>query len=252
MVTMGNNMAKGLSKFAVFDIDGTLIRWQLYHAIADTLARQGHIEPGIYQTMKDARMTWKRRAGGSFKDYERQVIDVYESILKTLSFRQFESAIDAVFDEYKDQVYTYSRDLIAKLKKEGYVLFAVSGSQTEIVAKVADYYGFDDYIGTVYERRSAGFSGSVTTIGSFQKDKSLRDLVKKHGVGSAGSIGVGDSASDIKMLQLVEQPIAFNPEQALFDHARINGWKIVIERKNMVYELEKNGQKYELVKTNAG
>jgi phosphoserine phosphatase len=46
---------------------------------------------------------------------------------------------------------------------------------------------------------------------------------------------------------LVENPIAFNPEKKLFDYAQGKNWKIVLERKNMVYELEnKNGQ-YELV-----
>src|SRR6266550_3580667 len=103
-----------MRKFAVFDIDGTLIRWQLYHAIADTLAAKGNIDPEVYKTMKQARMAWKRRSGGSFRDYERQVIEVYEAVLTTLSFEQFESAIEAVFEEYKDQVYTYTRDLIAK------------------------------------------------------------------------------------------------------------------------------------------
>jgi|SRR5579862_6152783 len=237
-------------KFAVFDIDGTLIRWQLYHAIADTLARQGHIKPEVYQTMKDARMTWKRRLGGSFRDYERQVIEVYEAILKELSFSQFEEAADVVFEEYKDQVYTYTRDLIAKLKKDGYVLFAVSGSQTEIVAKIADYYGFDDYVGTTYERTGQGFSGAKT-IGSLDKDKTLKELVKKHGVSFKGSIGVGDSRSDISMLELVERAIALNPEADLFEHAKNAGWEVVLERKNMVYELKKRGSGYELVKASA-
>lgn len=242
-------MAKTLRKFAVFDIDGTLIRWQLYHAIADTLARQGHIKPESYQAMKDARMEWKRRAGGSFRDYEVQVIEVYEAILKTLTYEQFESAISAVFEEYKDQVYTYTRDLIAKLKIEGCLIFAISGSQTEIVAKIADYYGFDDYVGTIYERRDNGFSGSKT-IGSLDKDATLKALAKKHHTDFKDSVGVGDSRSDISMLELVENPIALNPEKDLFEYAKKKGWKIVLERKNMVYELEKHGRKYELAKTN--
>ena len=236
-----------MRKFAVFDIDGTLIRWQLYHAIADTLARQGHIKPGVYQAMKDARMAWKRRSGGSFSDYEKQVIDVYESILTTLSFSQFESAIDAVFEEYKDQVYTYTRDLIAKLKKDGYLLFAISGSQTEIVAKIASYYGFDDYVGTIYEQSGGGFSGAKI-IGSHDKDQTLRDLAKKHGAGFKDSIGVGDSRSDIAMLEIVETAIALNPEANLFKYAKSKGWKVVLERKNMVYELEMRGGKYQLAK----
>ncbi len=234
--------------FAVFDIDGTLIRWQLYHAIADTLAAQGYIKPAVYQAMKDARMAWKRRAGGSFRDYEHQVIDVYETILKKLTFVQFEEAANAVFDEYKDQVYTYTRDLIAKLKREDFLLFAISGSQTEVVAKIAKYYGFDDYVGTIYERIDDGFSGNKT-IGSLDKDKTLRELVKKHRVDFKSSIGVGDSRSDIPMLELVEQPIALNPEADLFEYASKKGWKIVLERKNMVYELESNDGKYQLATT---
>lgn len=234
-------------KFAVFDIDGTLIRWQLYHAITDALAQRGHIDPKTYQTMRDARMAWKRRAGGSFKDYERQVIGIYDAVIGTLSFGQLDEAIDAVFSEYKDQVYTYTRDLIADFKKKGYLLFAVSGSQTEILAKIAYYYGFDDYIGSVYARQGTSFTGEKF-IGSREKDKSLKKLVSKHGAIWADSMAVGDSHSDISMLELVEQAIAFNPERELFEHAKSHSWKIVLERKNMVYQLEKKGGGYELVK----
>src|SRR5471030_2695928 len=95
-------------KFAVFDIDGTLIRWQLYHAMADALAAKGLIDKKDYQTMRDARMGWKKRSGMSFKDYEKLVIDVYEKILMSLSFEQLDAAVDAVFNEYKDQVYIYT------------------------------------------------------------------------------------------------------------------------------------------------
>ncbi len=234
-----------MKQFAVFDIDGTLIRWQLYHSIADTLARQGHIKPEVYQTMKDARMVWKRRQSdkGSYLEYERQVIDVYETILRTLSFQNFETAVDAVFEEYKDQVYTYTRDLIGKLKKDGYMLLAISGSQTEIVAKISDYYGFDDYVGTTYERAGRGFSGRKQ-IGSLNKDKTLKALMKKHSLNPKGSIGVGDSRSDIAMLELVEKPIALNPERELFKHAKEQGWRIVLERKNVIYKLEKHDGRY--------
>jgi len=237
--------------FAVFDIDGTLIRWQLYHSVTDTLARQGNIDPKLYQTMRDARMAWKRRSSSSFKDYESKVVVIYEAALKNITFEQLDRAINSVFDEYKDQIYTYTRDLIAKYKKQGYLLFAISGSQTEIVAKVADYYGFDDFIATEYKRSKNGFSGAKM-VPAHYKDRALKKLVKQHSVVFTGSVGVGDSRSDATMLNLVEQPIAFNPERELFDYATRKGWKIVVERKNLVYELEKRDGKYQLVKTNAG
>jgi HAD superfamily hydrolase (TIGR01490 family) len=236
--------------FAVFDIDGTLIRWQLYHAIADALARSGHIKPESYQAMRDSRMQWKKRSGGSsFKVYEKQLILTYEEVLSTLSLEQFNEAVDAVFNEYKDQVYTYTRDLLVHLKKEGYLLFAISGSQTEIVAKIASYYGFDDYVGTAYEYKYSRFTGKKS-VGSLNKAATLKDLVDKYAATYAGSVGVGDSESDAKMLELVDKPIAFNPERALFANADVKGWKIVLERKNVVYELEKKDGKYQLVTSN--
>jgi HAD superfamily hydrolase (TIGR01490 family) len=238
-------------KFAVFDIDGTLIRWQLYHALADALAQRGHIEPKSYQAMRDARLQWKRRSGSSFKDYERQVVFIYEKVLQTLKFDQLDEAIDAVFEEYRDQVYTYTRDLIADLKQKNYLLFAISGSQTEIVAKIADYYGFDDYEGTVYARAEKGFSGQKSTRTYLHKDQVLKDMMARHKVGFGSSLAIGDSRSDAAMLELVEQPIAFNPDAELFKIAKDRGWKTVLERKNMVYELEKQGSRYELVKTSS-
>ncbi len=231
-------------RFAVFDIDGTLVRWQLYHAVADALAKQGLIDSKTYRVILNARMQWKQRSHKeAFKDYERQLVKVYEQLLKSLSIEQFNSATNSVFEEYKDQVYTYTRNLISQLKQNGYLLFAISGSQTEIVEKIAKYYDFDDYVGSNYERQGSGFSGQKITHLS-DKHKVLEDLLSKHQVTWAKSIAVGDSASDISMLEMVEEPIAFNPEKKLFDQARQKGWKVVIERKNMVYELNLRHGKY--------
>lgn len=231
-------------KFAVFDIDGTLIRWQLYHSVADTLARLGQIDPKLHQSIKDARMVWKRREG-QFADYERLVVEVYDKVITSLSRPQFEAAAQAVFEEYKDQVYTFTRDLIAKLKAEGYILFAISGSQAEIVKLIADYYRFDDYVGSVYEYKNGHFTGAVN-VASWHKDMVLTELAVKHNVTFTGSIAVGDSHSDIKMLEMVEKPIAFNPENKLFKHASKKGWMIVIERKNVIYQLESKDGQYQL------
>lgn len=229
---------------AVFDIDGTLIRWQLYHAVADMFVKLGYTDPETYQSVKNARMEWKRRTGEeAFQAYELKLVEVYTEVLKTLTHEQLELAAQKVYDEYKDQVYTYTRDLIKELKAKGYLLFAISGSQVEIVKLLADYYGFNDYLGSVYERSENGFTGKLT---SYRHNKHIHvaKLAKKHGATTKGSVAVGDSKGDITMLEAIEQPIAFNPEKKLFDAAKENFWPIVIERKNVVYKLEPRGGKY--------
>lgn len=235
--------------FAVFDIDGTLIRWQLYHAIADNLVKLGYIAPVKFQAIKDARMVWKRRESSeSFKDYELELVKLYTNLLSEITVEQFGKTAEAVFDEYRDQVYIYTRGLLQKLKKDGYLLFAISGSQKEIISKLASYYDFDDYVAREDEYNGNKFTGKSTTP-IFNKDAVLQNLAKKHAVGFEKSIAVGDSATDIKMLQLVKNPIAFNPEKRLYEQAKKQGWKIVIERKNVIYELKQDNGKYQLVKT---
>ena len=240
-----------MKKFAVFDIDGTLIRWQLYHAISDTVVKLGFADKTEYQAIKDARLAWKRREpGASFKSYEQKLIDGYDKMLAKLTTDEFEQAASAVFAEYKDQSYTYTRNLITELRGKGYLLFAISGSQGEIVAKIAGHWGFDDFRASEFERKGGRFSGKRTHYLG-RKDEAVAELMQAHGVTKKGSVGVGDSLSDAKMLECVQTPIAFNPERELFDYAKAKAWKIVIERKNMIYELESIDGKYVLVNTNA-
>lgn len=230
--------------FAAFDIDGTLIRWQLYHAITDMLARQGLLDEDTYASLKAARMDWKRRSSPeAFKAYEAQVVAAYEQALQQMTVTQFEMAAREVFDEYKDQVYSYTRGLIKELKSKNYKLLAISGSQTEIVAMMAAYYGFDDYVGTTYHRESDRFTGKVT-LHAGSKHVILDELVRKHNLTYANSIAVGDSEGDVSMLEAVENPIAFNPTSTLLDIAKRNAWPIVIERKNVTYKLEPADGKY--------
>jgi len=229
-------------QFAVFDVDGTLIRWQLYHVLVDKLAGAGMLGKNAKERLRASRMVWKRREHPeSFKEYEQALIAIYEEALGNVTTEAFDRLVLSVIDEYKDQTYVYSRDLLKSLKKQGYVTLIISGSHYELIEQIANYYGFDDFIGTRYERADTGFSGNKD-VGSHDKQSALQKMVTKHNLTFAGSVAIGDSASDIPMLELVERPIAFNPDRVLFEAASQHGWKIVIERKNMVYELEpKNG-----------
>lgn len=227
--------------FAVFDIDGTVIRWQLYHAIVDELVKQDSISPTVHEVIQQARMTWKKRSDKeSFLEYEHVLIEQYLSVLPHITVAQFEAVVETVFQTYKDQVYIYTRNLLRKLKSEGYLLFAISGSQQQIVTKLGRYYGFDAVIGSEYEVINGHFTGNATLPALIGKGTLLKQLVQTSGAKWEGSIGVGDTPGDISMLELVEHPIAFNPSQELFALAQKKGWNIVVERKNMVYELRRD------------
>lgn len=232
--------------FAVFDIDGTVIRWQLYHAMVDALLRQGFIKSEQFESVRIARMNWKRRAGiDSFREYEEELVKVFDTALKGLPMNMLEMATQTVFSEYKEQVYVYTRDLIHSLQKQDYLLFVISGSPSLIVKKLADYYGFDDFAATTYPAKNGYYTGEKNlSIG--KKGELLQGLIAKHRLNLAGSIGVGDSEGDIDMLELCERPIAFNPSRKLLDHARLKQWEIVVERKNVIYNMSISDGHYHL------
>lgn len=236
-------------KFAVFDIDGTLIRWQLYHAVVDELAKAGHIPEHVYREVRKKRMAWKTRDfHDAFKQYEKAIVQSYEDALPKLRTDVFDALAEKVAQKYSSQVYTYTRELIDKLKHQNYMILAISGSHEELLRHVAPKYGFDDWVGSTYHRKAEGFSGEKF-IASFNKAETLRKLIKKHDLSTTDSYGIGDSKSDASFLELVEHPIAFNPDSSLLAIARDNNWKIIVERKNVIYSIDELGSKSPRIET---
>jgi HAD superfamily hydrolase (TIGR01490 family) len=241
-----------MSKFAVFDIDGTIIRWQLYHAISDTLIREKQFDKEDFIRVKQARMDWKNRSQkSSYKTYEEALIQAYDKAITKVSYDGFLNAAEKAFDEYKEQTYTYTRELLANLKSKDYKIFAISASQQEVVKKFAQYYKFDDFAGSQYFHTDGAFTGEKHILKSHEKPKALAKMIEKHGVSTKNSIGVGDSESDIPMLKTVDHPIVFNPTSTLLSHAKTNNWDIVIERKDVVYKMSWKGESYEISTANS-
>lgn len=238
--------------YAAFDIDGTLIRWQLYHAFAERMASHHLLNNEQYSHVIDKKRHWQQRAASdSYETYERSVIDFVNSKITSLSYLTLQTICQEVVDEYHDQVYTFSRDLITQLKSQNYLLFAISTSPAELVSLVAAHYKFDAYAASVWEVHEDRLTGKEKLLLGPAKLKALKKLIKTHEAIQKGSLAIGDSEGDRYMLAHVEQPIAFNPSAELFDYATNKGWQIVIERKNVVYRLEYDHGRYLLQSTNS-
>jgi phosphoserine phosphatase len=65
----------------------------------------------------------------------------------------------------------------------------------------------------------------------------VESFIDAHHLSLKKSIGIGDTESDISFLQMVQEPICFNPNSHLYEIAKKKGWKVVVERKDVIYEL---------------
>jgi HAD superfamily hydrolase (TIGR01490 family) len=233
-------------KFAVFDIDGTLFRSGLYREVFFELIRMKALPKGVYQMLADKETAWQKRTHGrAFGEFEQSMVEMFDKQLPKLKVAYFDLAAERVIEKHLDNVYAYTRDLVKVLKDQGYFMIAISGSQTELVGPFAQHYGFDHWVGADYERKDGYFTGEAVRTHK-GKDLFLNKIIKKHDLTLKGSYAVGDTGGDIGMLAMVENPVVFNPDKELYTHARSVGWKIVLERKNSVYELTSENGSYTL------
>ena len=85
-------------RFTVFDIDGTLVRWQFFHAVVHELGKTGVIEQAAHDRIREARMRWKQRQEPeSFHDYESILVKTYYEALERINETDHTAAIDRVF-----------------------------------------------------------------------------------------------------------------------------------------------------------
>ncbi len=227
-------------KFAAFDIDGTLFRSGLYREVFYELYKMGVLPSDLGEETTLKHREWRHRVhGNAFEEFERIMVGGLDSYLPQLRISDYDEAVTRVLDKKAENVYVYTRDLIKRLKADNYFIIAISGSQQELVEPFAQRYGFDASIGQQWERGDEFFTGNVVKTHT-GKEKIIQRLIDEHNLTLKGSYAVGDSNGDSGMLNIVDNPIAFNPTYELLEKALANNWKIVVERKNTSYEIVKD------------
>lgn len=232
----------------MFDIDGTYFRSHLYWEVVLAMAKAKKLHPTVNQMALDLYGDWKRRKHATaFEDFDGLTVVKINEVLSQINPKHYDTIMVKTITPILDHIYMYPKKLKEDLQKEGYLILAISGSRREEVDLFAKHHGFDDWIGQTWHRNKTGtrFTGEVTAT---YKDKHLllEKLVEKHNLTYEDSFAVGDTAGDISIMETVANPIAFNPNHVLLEHAKKRGWKIVIERKSIAYTLEQKDGSYVL------
>lgn len=225
-------------KVAVFDVDGTIFRSSLLIQLVDRL-----IEDGAFP--KDARAVYAREyerwlnREGDYQEYIHAVVQAFNKYLKGVHYGALADAAEEVVEEQWKRVYRYTRDLLVDLKKKNYYLLAVSHSPKTVLDKFCPRMGFDKAYGIVYEiGPQECFTGTIAEEHLIlNKAAILKRAVEKENLTLSHSIGVGDTESDIPFLELVANPICFNPNMKLYQYAKRQKWGVVVERKDVIYEI---------------
>jgi len=228
-----------MKKVAIFDIDGTIFRSSLVIEVTEALLTAGIFPASCRKIYLPAKENWRNRQG-SYEDYIRAVVLAFEQNIKGVKQSDFLRIVHQVIDRNKDLLYRYTRDLVADLKKRDYFLLAISHSPFELVKEFSENLGFDKIYGRIYEVGPKNKYTSQVLYSQLIDNKYsiVRRALEKENLTLKGSIGVGDTESDLSFLKKVSRPICFNPNKKLYQYAKRADWPIVVERKDVIYKIK--------------
>lgn len=224
---------------AFFDVDGTIFRSSLFIELVEQMIKEELFPPTAHDFYHEEYRAWLEREG-SYDEYINGVIQSFYANIKGVHYGDFADVGRRVVALQSKRVYRYTRDLIKELKSQGYFLIAISQSPKTILDEFCEQYGFDRVYGRMYEIGPQDrFTGNVIDLHLIENKATIvkRIFDKNPDFTKVGSIAVGDSDGDISLLEMVERPICFNPNQVLYAQAKRNGWEVVVERKDVIYRL---------------
>jgi HAD superfamily phosphoserine phosphatase-like hydrolase len=226
------------NKIAIFDIDGTIFRKNLQFELINELSWMNVFPRKVRNQIVDLYANWIEHKG-TYEQYRAGLVSLYEKYIPDCKLKDVERASKVVVSFHQDRTYIFAEELIRKLRQENYHLIAISGSPIEIVREYDRMHlKFDAVFGSVYKYNERGiYTGETEYEPVKHKGNLVKQYAYEHGFALEDSYGIGDTESDASFLDIVENPIAFNPNENLKKIAEEKGWRVVVEKKDVIYEI---------------
>jgi HAD superfamily hydrolase (TIGR01490 family) len=211
---------------AFFDLDKTLMAGSSGMQFARIAARHGIV--GRRQLASWAVEHLRYRLRGTTDARTEEVLRVARELIAGVPARSLERMNPEVMAAILPRVYPQMLDEVYAHQDAGRATFIVSAAGNGVVEPLAEVLGMDGGIGTSYEIDDEGaFTGRFD--GPFVygpgKVEAMRAFAAGHGIDLAESFAYSDSLSDLPMLRAVGHPVAVNPDPALAEIAREEGWQ---------------------------
>lgn len=230
---------------AFFDIDGTIYRNSLMIEHFKKLIKYELLDEDTYQAhVEEAFKLWDTRVG-DYDEYLNKLVEAYVMAMKGLPISYNDFISDQVVYLKGNRVYSYTRDQIKWHKEQGHKIIFISGSPDFLVSRMAKKWGADDFQASIYEldETKTKYSGEIIPMWDSQhKIEALEKFRQKYDIDLSQSYAYGDTNGDFSMLTSVGFPRAINPSRELVMAIKETPYlqrhaKIIIERKDVVYEL---------------
>jgi HAD superfamily hydrolase (TIGR01490 family) len=209
----------------IFDLDNTLIAGDSDHAWGEYLVEQKIVDAKYYKEKNDQ----------FFQDYQSGELIIEEYLafaLEPLAKNTLDNLLawrEAFLTEkILPIMLPKAKALIEKHRKQGDYLLIITATNHFVTERISQLLEVDDLIATEPEKDNQGFTGKIAGIPSFKEGKitRLNEWLKNNNHSMQGSYFYSDSHNDLPLLQLVDNPVAVDPDETLRTYCEKNNWPV--------------------------
>jgi HAD superfamily hydrolase (TIGR01490 family) len=213
---------------AFFDLDKTLMAGSSGMVFARAAANHGLV--GRKQMARWGMDHFRYRLVGATDEQTDALLKVARETFRGIPEREISRLAPEVMAGILPRVYPQMLDEVHHHQDEGRATFIVSAAGNEMVRELARVLQMSGGIGTAYEVGSDGFyTGRLDGPFVYGEGKveAMERFAAEHKIDLADSWAYSDSASDLPMLRAVGNPVVVNPDGALLEVARAEGWRVM-------------------------
>ena len=211
---------------AIFDLDNTLLSGDSDYAWSEFLVDRGIVDKNYHSRTNAAHLA----------DYNAGKLNIDKFL--TFQLEPLKNNPRSILEEIrshfleviiKPMISDKARALVRRHREQGHTLMIITATNRFITAPIADEFGIELLIATEVEEIDGQFTGRTYDTPSFGEGKvrRLNDWLVERNETLAGSWFYSDSHNDLPLLEVVDHPVALNPDDTLREEAQLRKWKIV-------------------------
>lgn len=211
---------------ALFDLDNTLLNGDSDHAWGQFLVDRGIVDGDAFAAAND----------GFYQDYLAGTLDIFkflEFALAPLSQHSL-TQLQNWHQEFMREVISPMRlkkadDLIQKHRQQGHRLLIITATNRFVTEPIAHALGITELLATEPEIVNNRYTGRVQGTPCFQDGKVIRlnSWLQANNETLDNSWFYSDSRNDLPLLELVNNPVAVDPDKVLAAIATERRWPII-------------------------
>lgn len=221
---------------AIFDLDNTLIGGDSDYLWGEFLVEQGVVDGTQFKAMNEK----------FYQDYQAGELDMFAyldfalaPLAATDPDRLLALRESFVASKIKPIWLTSAENLLYRHRQRNDHLLIITATNRFVVTPICQMLGVDDVIAVELEQINGRYSGRPTGILSYREGKveRLKQWLQENPEHSMdGCWFYSDSINDKPLLELVENPVAVDPDAALSQLAKERNWRcITLREENLSY-----------------